>query len=844
MICSQQMEGWHSVAIFGYDQTLVDDLTSRFQLRKPNADGLDSVIHALSRQDECEQVVLDIATGVGKTWLLAALLEYAAASGVKNLLVVLPGKTVRTKTIANFTRGASGFIEGAEIEKAVITPQNFDQHSTTIRDKDVVKLFLMNVHHLVQQDTNDYVKPDSTTAKNLRTARPQEMLGESLLSHLTAADDLLVVLDESHRYGGSAATWTAALNLLQPVARVGLTATPAKDDRVIFEYTLHDAIAQRFVKTPVVAHRKGGYRDGEAGGQLKDAKKILERKAAAYRDYEAEHPDVRRINPIMLVTCQNTEHADEIASILRGGDMFPGSGQVLVVHSNAISDAVEEQLALVQEPDSPVRAIVQVSMLNEGWNVHNVAVLVPIRALESDTLTEQMIGRGLRLPYGQYTGDEWVDSLDILSHKSIYEALRKNGLSGHEREIPEVPTTPEKPPVPTSTGADNGSGEVSEDEVFWLTPGAADQAAAIDPTLGAVAALGGGVRAIESLLENETEVEVPRESVRLSDGKKFAFPLTTFETTPNRLELVDLNDDWHKAVAASVGTDFTEQIDRETIVVTDKYGAVRLEATTQVELFEEVVTAKDAQNSLELNLRKLSALKNGQSGGANRRYLVPFVKRFASMVDGDWTGKRIAVAVMRLKAAVNQASDEAARQMQEKPRIHELMLPKRGDYELATGRTIESQHDVTDSTKFKPRQNYDGWQRSRYSASQFDSFSAEILVAQLLDRSDQIVWWMRLEQEDGAKIEYGAGRSYYPDFVALDRDGVHWIIEGKDVRGRNDATVKAKRAAAERVLRMMEAEPGWQGSRWGYLIAYEDDVKMAHSWTNLRQMSDPRVMIE
>ena len=55
------------MAIFEYDQRLVDDLISRFGLRLPNAKGLDAVVHALSRQDECEQVVLDIATGVGKT---------------------------------------------------------------------------------------------------------------------------------------------------------------------------------------------------------------------------------------------------------------------------------------------------------------------------------------------------------------------------------------------------------------------------------------------------------------------------------------------------------------------------------------------------------------------------------------------------------------------------------------------------------------------------------------------------------------------------------------------------------------------------------------------------------
>lgn len=831
------------MAVFEYDQRLVNDLISRFGLRKPNADGLDAVVHALSRQDECEQVVLDIATGVGKTWLLAALLEYAAASGIKNLLVVVPGKTVRTKTVANFTRGARGFIEGAEIEKVVITPQNFTENAAEIGNDDTVKLFLMNVHHLIQEDTDEYVKPDSAKAKNLKTARPQEMLGEALLKYFEEADDLFVVLDESHRYAGTAATWSKALDKLKPAARVGLTATPVRGDNVIFEYPLQKAIADKFVKTPVIAHRRAGYRDGETVGQLKDAKKLLERKAQAYRNYEVEHADALRINPIMLVTCQDTEHADEVAGMLIQDDLFSAE-QVLVVHSNVMSDAIEEQLARVQEPDSPVRVIVQVSMLNEGWNVHNVAVLVPIRALDSGTLTEQLIGRGLRLPYGEYTGDEWVDSLDILSHKSIYDALRKHGLSGRERDTSDVPSLSPATQVP---GAENSDGDgssagLSEGEVILLTPGVQADFGEIDPDAGLVAQLGGGARDIEHLATTEAKQQSQAE-VLLLNPEQFAFPLATFETTPNRLELVDLDDAWHKKVAASVGTDFTESIDRETIVVTDKYGAIRLEATTQVELYDEAITVENAQDSLEMHLRRVAALKNGEAGALNRAHLPAFVRRFTSYVEGEWNIKRVAVAVDRLKAAVNQAADDAARQTREKPRVHKLMLPRRMKYELAEGRTIESQHDVKQPSDFVLRQNYDGWLRNRFSASQFDSYSAEFKVARLLDVSEQIDWWMRLEQSDGAKIEYGSGRSYYPDFVARDIDGVHWIIEGKDDRGRDDDTVQAKRSAAERVLRIMESDPNWQEMRWGYLIAYEGDVEIAASWRNLKQMSDPKTTV-
>ena len=62
------------------------------------------------------------------------------------------------------------------------------------------------------------------------------------------------------------------------------------------------------------------------------------------------------------------------------------------------------------------------NMLKEGWDVTNLYTIIPLRASASETLTEQTIGRGLRLPYGQRTGEDEVDRLSIVSHDR-YEAI-------------------------------------------------------------------------------------------------------------------------------------------------------------------------------------------------------------------------------------------------------------------------------------------------------------------------------------------------------------------------------------------------------------------------------------
>ena len=121
------------------------------------------------------------------------------------------------------------------------------------------------------------------------------------------------------------------------------------------------------------------------------------------------------VNPVMLVVAKSIEDADEYGSILRSTEFFGGAyvDAVLVVHSNASDEALAE-LAKVEEPASPYRIIISVGMLKEGWDVKNVYVIASMRASVSDILTEQTLGRGMRLPFGKYTGVEILDTLEVV----------------------------------------------------------------------------------------------------------------------------------------------------------------------------------------------------------------------------------------------------------------------------------------------------------------------------------------------------------------------------------------------------------------------------------------------
>ncbi len=104
---------------------------------------------------------------------------------------------------------------------------------------------------------------------------------------------------------------------------------------------------------------------------------------------------------------------------------------MLVVHSKAPGEKREKMLAALTPSRSrraPVRIIVSVGMLKEGWDVKNVYVIASLRSSISDILTEQTLGRGMRLPFGAYTEIEMLDTLEVVAHERYEALLKKTGV--------------------------------------------------------------------------------------------------------------------------------------------------------------------------------------------------------------------------------------------------------------------------------------------------------------------------------------------------------------------------------------------------------------------------------
>lgn len=402
--------------IVGFDGVSIEDIAARLDLRDPNRRAVAAVAEAFDAGDPGLEIICDLATATGKTYIAAGVIDYLAAAGVRNVLIVCPGTTILSKTVANFTPGHAKFVDGLEVRPTVITAEDFARGSVSeaLRSSGEFKLFVFNVQQLL--------RPTANTSRRVRDY--DEHLGSSLYEHLRAVEDLVVIADEHHSYFGP--QFSRAVRDLSPRALVGLTATPhakTRPEQIVFHYPLAEAIADGYVKIPVLVARRDGSADIRR--QLADGVVLLRHKAAALAAWAAQ-TGTTAVNPVMFLVCATITEADEVAEILTGPDLLGDADAVLTVTSDS-PDTALAALAKVEDPDSPVRAIASVQMLKEGWDVKNIYVVCALRALESQALSEQVLGRGLRLPFGQRTGRQMLDTVEVLSHRRFRDLLAEAG---------------------------------------------------------------------------------------------------------------------------------------------------------------------------------------------------------------------------------------------------------------------------------------------------------------------------------------------------------------------------------------------------------------------------------
>lgn len=389
-----------------------------------------------------------LATGVGKTRLMGAFIAYLyRAEKVQHFFVLAPNLTIYRKLIADFTPNTPKYVfqgihEFATNPPQIITSDNYEsgvgvratEGSGTLRQGSLFGDAAVHINIFNISKINSEVRGGNSP----RIKRLNEYIGDSYFDYLAGLEDLVLLMDESHRYRASAGV--KAINELKPILGLELTATPQVErgsrseafKNAIYSYPLASALTDGFVKQPAVATRENfvasSYdEDGLEMLKLKDGIRVHEETKVQLEVYAREN-NVKRVKPFVLVVAKDVEHANALMATIESPEFFNGDyrGKVITVHSKQTGEENDEtiqQLLNVEDPTNPVEIVIHVNMLKEGWDVTNLYTIVPLRRADSRTLVEQSIGRGLRLPYGKRTGNSAVDRLTIVAHDKFQEIV-------------------------------------------------------------------------------------------------------------------------------------------------------------------------------------------------------------------------------------------------------------------------------------------------------------------------------------------------------------------------------------------------------------------------------------
>lgn len=371
-----------------------------------------------------------MAIGIGKTRLMGASIYYLyKTKGYRHFFILAPGSTIYDKLRKESNPAHPKYIfKGLEAEMGspkVYDGENYDtypvhyeQTALTFEKSSEIELFIFNIGKIF----------NSKTDTQFNFHKFQETLGMSFSAVLASFNDLVICMDEAHRYYAPASM--KAINFLKPVLGLEYTATPKSTSNVIYSYDLARGAVEGYLKTPVVMGRSNmaGYSAADIEEmKIRDGLTQHEHRKAVLRQYCDDH-DLPYVKPIVLIACKDTNHAKDIRSLIDSDGFLNGryKGKVIEIHSNMKGEETEENVRLllsIEKAENPIEIVLHVYKLKEGWDVNNLFTIIPLNAAKSDILAMQTIGRGLRLPFGFITGDEDIDTLDIVAHEHYRELV-------------------------------------------------------------------------------------------------------------------------------------------------------------------------------------------------------------------------------------------------------------------------------------------------------------------------------------------------------------------------------------------------------------------------------------
>lgn len=793
-----------------------------------------------------------MATGIGKTRLMGACIYHLyKTKGYRHFFILAPGNTIYDKLRKESNPNHPKYIfKGLESEMGrpkVYDGENYDtypikfeQMSMRIEKTPEIQLFIFNIGKIF----------NSKTDTQFNFHKFKETLGASFADVLAQFDDLVICMDEAHRYYAPASM--KAINYLKPVLGLEFTATPKTTSNVIYAYDLARGAVEGYLKIPVVLGRSNmaGYsQDDVEEMKIRDGLTLHEHRKAVLREYCYDH-NLDYVKPIVLVACKDTDHAKKIRALIDNDDFQRGKykGKVIEIHSKQSGEESEENIRLllsIEHASNPVEIVLHVYKLKEGWDVNNLFTIIPLNAAKSDILAMQTIGRGLRLPFGEQTGNEDIDSLDIVAHdhyRELVDEIKSSDIFRY-RDLEETAVEPSES-VGVSATVDDG------------------QLSMLD-----IAITASGLKSFTEVNNPKTQLEIYQEymknfmAAQKQDKEENQGQLTLFDTYSLIEESSKVYEPQNeKSSTKTVSKSIKQPLSRDEFVKTvTKYSAkaisvpkILVQTTSEVKFnrFEvkrtiadfEVAMAKierfDAINRQILSVVDAQILEvNGAMNTLacmlldsiselsydDADFVIDVVEQYLAQIPGDEENKRRIVrryASLIVSDIRKQIYEHMDRKTQDVQIIQkDLILFRKFVKNVKEDGRIRYDKSFTDKGNIK-KYLFTGYKKSYYPANAFDS-DTERLFSIILEEDPDVVRWIKPPLNQ-LGLFWKAGQQYNPDFLVETTTGKYMV----EVKALNEV-------ASEEVVSKAREGIKWcqfatmadsDNKTWEYKLISDDNI--------------------
>lgn len=405
-----------------------------------------------------------MATGTGKTYVMAFAIVWSYFNNkfenpddyTSKFLLIAGEKNVI------YDRLCRDFQEGKIFKELPFIPPEWQDYFDlkVILKEDPIHilpdsvLFLTNIQQLEQQEEKKKKEVDELVGKVLEIPEiynPSDVYQENRIREvLRLCPNIMILKDEAHHIYSLEKQWKKVLiNLHNALIseygkginmELDFSATPRTETGALFpwiivDFTLKEAIEMNIVKLPIK-------------GIVKRAKEIPSDKVverfrawidAGIRRWRAYKKKLKPlgVKPVLFFQCPDNREADEVYEYVNS---IPDlSGKVLLIHTDSTGEIkrldipkAREFAKTIDDPDpnkNPYEAIISTMMLNEGWDVRNVNVIVGLRPYTSQrrVLPEQVIGRGLRkmFPDEPAIPEKSINTLEVIGPPGLIDLIEE-----------------------------------------------------------------------------------------------------------------------------------------------------------------------------------------------------------------------------------------------------------------------------------------------------------------------------------------------------------------------------------------------------------------------------------